>query len=144
MSNPKDTIIVHCSATPPDMYVDASIIKDWHVNGNGWSDNGYNVVILRSGEIQNGRDLDGDGDVYEEIGAHAKGFNTGSIGICLVGGLNSKGKPDANFTMAQYRSLELVIKDIKSIYNIKRVIGHRDVDPNKECPCFDVASFVGE
>jgi len=138
----KDTIIIHCSDTYAEMDIGADEIRDWHVNGNGWSDIGYNVVIRRDGAIEPGRDLDGDGDVYEEVGAHARGFNTNSVGICLVGGKGKDGKAQFNFTRSQMISLEAIVNDIRSKYpTITKVIGHTDVDPGKECPCFDVETY---
>tara|TARA_R110001632_G_scaffold174521_1_gene294103 strand:+ start:521 stop:721 length:201 start_codon:yes stop_codon:yes gene_type:complete len=50
-----DKIIVHCSATPQFKDFDVEDIRDWHVNGNGWSDIGYHYIIKLDGEIQVGR-----------------------------------------------------------------------------------------
>lgn len=136
-----NTIIIHCSATPSDMDIGADEIRKWHKD-RGWRDIGYNYVIRRDGTLELGRDLDGDGNVDEEVGAHARGFNSTSIGICLIGGLSSKGEGEANFTYQQYKQLhELVfVLDIK--YNIEKVMGHRDLPGvSKECPCFDVSGF---
>ncbi len=38
-------IIIHCSATPEGRNFTVDEIRDWHVNGNGWSDIGYHYVI---------------------------------------------------------------------------------------------------
>jgi N-acetylmuramoyl-L-alanine amidase len=89
-----DTIIGHCSFTPPKMDIGAAEIRGWHVDENGWLDIGYAYVIRRNGIIELGRDLDNDGDVDEEIGAHARGFNAHSIGICVVGGMDEYGLSD--------------------------------------------------
>ena len=78
------------------MDIDAETIRDWHVNGNGWSDIGYHYVIKRNGLVEAGRPV-------SISGAHAKGHNADSIGICLVGGmLEDMSKADANFSLAQY------------------------------------------
>ena len=139
----KTMIVVHCSATKPSMDVGVKEIRDWHVNGNGWSDIGYAYVIRRNGALELGRDLDRDGNVDEETGAHAKGFNVNSIGICLVGGTGDCGKPDANYTIEQYIALDNLIHVIKRNNPITRVVGHRDLDPSKDCPCFNVKEFLG-
>ena len=65
-------IVIHCSATPPDQKIGAEEIRDWHVNGNKWSDIGYHYVIRRNGVIDVGRDV-------SVAGAHAKGYNHGAI-----------------------------------------------------------------
>ena len=127
-------IIVHCSATKPSMDVGVRVIREWHVDGNGWSDIGYHYVIKRNGTIEDGRD-------ESKSGAHAKGYNKHSIGICLVGGIDKDGKSDANFTLAQYMALLTLITAIKTRHNISSVIGHRDVS-DKDCPCFDVQQLL--
>lgn len=138
----KDTVIIHCSATKPNQDVGVEDIRRWHVDQNGWKAIGYQVIITRDGEIHPGRDLDNDGDVYEEIGAHAAGFNRNSIGVCLIGGLNSRGEPDANFTFKQYSSLMVVVADIETRYGPMHKIGHRDLPGvGKACPCFDVEAL---
>lgn len=132
-----NTIVVHCSATKPSQNVNAATIKDWHVNGNGWSDIGYHHVIRRDGAIEMGRP-------ESVTGAHAKGANTGSIGICLIGGIDDDGKPDANFTYVQYESLRTLLQSKMKQYGELAVIGHRDVKGvTKACPCFNVNEWWG-
>lgn len=129
-----NSIFVHCSATKPSQEVDVEVIRGWHLT-RGFSDVGYHYVITRTGEVQRGRE-------DEVIGAHAKGHNANSIGICLVGGLNENGKPDANFTFAQYRALKYLISDLQQQYGTDLEIkGHRDV-ANKACPCFDINALM--
>lgn len=123
-------IIVHCSATPPDLDIGATEIRDWHTNGNGWIDIGYHYVIRRSGDLEKGR-LD------DVIGAHARGHNDDSISICLVGGVDVDKKPDCNFTREQWATLERKVGELSFTYADATVIGHRDVS-SKACPCFDV------
>jgi hypothetical protein len=63
----------------------AAIVKGiqlFHVQGNGWNDIGYNFLVDRFGTIYEGRYGGIDRNV---IGAHAQGFNTGSVGIALLG-----------------------------------------------------------
>lgn len=140
----KDMIIVHCSATKPSMDIGVKDIRSWHVNGNGWRDVGYNYVIRRDGKLEHGRDLDGDGDVAEETGAHAKGFNARSIGICLVGGCDDTGKPEANYTIEQYLALDNIVRVLMRDHpNIVEVVGHRDLDSGKDCPCMNVQELLG-
>lgn len=128
------TLIVHCSATKPDMDIGADEIRDWHVNDNGWSDIGYHWVIRRGGTIDVGRD--------EEIqGAHARGHNADSIGVCMVGGINDAGDPDCNFTADQWAALEAVVRSALDQYGDLQIIGHRDVS-TKDCPCFDVGAWA--
>lgn len=132
------SIIIHCADTPASMDIGAKEINRWHVE-RGWKAIGYNYVIRRNGVIENGRDLDNDGDVDEEVGAHTYGFNSNSIGICLIGG-----KGGCNFTAAQWKSLAALVKLKTSEFNINKsmVYGHNDLDSGKTCPNFDVTSWV--
>jgi N-acetylmuramoyl-L-alanine amidase len=136
-----DYIIIHCSATKPDMDIGADTIRNWHVKGRGWRDIGYHYVIRRDGSLETGRDLDRDGNIFEEIGAHVRGYNKNSLGLCLVGGVDYKGKPDANFTRWQYNTLETLISDIQNSYPDAKVRGHRDFTNAKACPSFDAEEW---
>lgn len=133
-------IFVHCSATKPNMDIGVETIRNWHTKskaqgGRGWSDIGYHFVIRRDGTVEDGRPA-------TTQGAHAYGYNKGSIGICMVGGLDMEGKSDANFTFAQYESLVALIANLKAKYGLDvKVRGHRDVAA-RDCPCFDVHSLL--
>jgi len=118
------------------MDIGAKEIRKWHVEEKGWSDIGYHVIICRSGILDGGRPL-------EIPGAHAKGYNKNSIGIALVGGMSEAGKPECNFTEAQYETLKNMICIFMEAHEVPReqVIGHNQVS-TKECPCFDVPTFV--
>lgn len=136
-------IVVHCSATRADPNIDVETIRKWHKD-KGWSDVGYAFVIKTNGDIQLGRGID-------EIGAHVQGYNSRSIGICLVGGLDANGKPSITFSHNQLLSLRLLIDGLLVRYPNADVLGHRDFSPDKDgdgkierhewfkaCPCFDV------
>lgn len=121
------------------MDIGAEEIREWHVGGNGWSDIGYHYIIRRNGALEAARPLG-------EAGAHAKGHNKNSIGICLVGGTDADdpGKAESNFTRAQYECLRGLVQNLCRLYSIGKedIIGHRDLpDVSKSCPCFDVRSF---
>lgn len=135
-------VIIHCSYTTPSMDIGYDEIYQWHVDDNGWSDVGYNYIIRRNGLLENGRDLDKDGDVDEEIGAHARGHNANSIGICLVGGMSEDRKTDCNFTMAQYETLSMLWSELDIKFTGIKLSGHRDYS-DKECPCFNVNELLG-
>jgi len=121
-------IVVHCSATPPDMYVDKAMIDRWHKE-RGWSGCGYHYVIKRDGQIELGRPI-------EKIGAHVKGHNKTSIGICYCGGVDGEMKEQDNRSDSQKESLLLLIMLLKNIFPEAVVHGHRDFS-TKFCPSFD-------
>ena len=94
----------------------------------GWDGIGYHKIINRSGEIENGRP-------EYWIGAHVKGKNTTSLGVCLIG--------RHKFTVKQFISLEKVLRKWKSLYPEAKIVGHRDtVNTRKTCPNFNVKNWV--
>lgn len=138
-------IVVHCSATPDNRDIGAAEIRRMHQD-RGFSDIGYHYVIRRDGRVELGRDLDKDDDVLDEVGAHAKGYNTGSWAVCLVGGTdaNDRNRAEANFTFEQYVALYNHVLSLKEKAPLAEVLGHRDLPGvTKACPCFDVKSFFG-
>lgn len=125
-------IIVHCSATRSSQDIGAAEIDKWH-RKQGWDGIGYHFVIRRNGKIEKGRPL-------EVTGAHCKGQNKNSIGICLVGGIDADGKPQNNFTDTQFQSLRKLVTDLKNNFPQATIHGHNEF-ANKACPCFDVKEF---
>lgn len=66
----------------------ARAIQYHHQQVNGWDDIGYNFLVDRYGRILQGRH----GGVRRPvIGAHAGGFNTGAIGVGVIG--DHRGEP---------------------------------------------------
>ncbi|MFN2627408.1 MAG: FlgD immunoglobulin-like domain containing protein [Gaiellaceae bacterium] len=79
--------IVHHTANSNDYRAaqSASIVRGievYHVKGNGWNDIGYNFLVDKYGRIFEGRYGGIDRNV---VGAHSLGFNTGSVGIAVIG-----------------------------------------------------------
>jgi N-acetyl-anhydromuramyl-L-alanine amidase AmpD len=90
-------------------------------------------VIEGDGSIKRGRDL-------HEIGAHAKGANADSIGICVVGDNTKKGE---QWSHAQEDSLLTYIDALEFLIPDIEVVGHRDVGTTKtECPGLDIADWL--
>ena len=121
-------IIIHCSATPPNMDVDADRVDEWHKQ-RGWSGIGYHFFIKRNGQIQAGRPL-------EKSGAHTKGHNKNSIGICYAGGVDKDMCPEDNRTSPQIASFLLLLRLLKNMFPEAIIHGHRDFS-TKACPSFD-------
>ncbi len=128
-------LVVHCSATPPEMDIGREEIDSWH-RERGWSMIGYHYVIRRNGTIEPGRR-------GGFSGAHVKGYNTRSIGICMVGGVGiGTAKPENNFTDLQFATLRSLLTGLKQAYPDATIQGHRDFqDVYKACPSFDVTSW---
>ena len=122
-------IIIHCSDSDHDHHDDIEVIRGWHVNERGWSDVGYHFFIKRNGDIQEGRAL-------SIAGAHVRGHNEDSIGICLHG--------RNEFTQAQFNSLRQLMQSLYFEFGltINDVYGHCDFDQNKTCPNFDYKKIL--
>lgn len=132
-----NSIIIHCSATPPTMDIGAQEIRQWHTR-RGWYDIGYHFVIRRNGAIELGRPV-------IRPGAHARGYNDHSIGICLIGGLGAVGQPANNYTSAQITTLESITVLLTTLLDLTgedAIMGHKDLPgAATSCPCFDVRAW---
>lgn len=129
---PYSFITVHCSATPPQQYIDVAEIRRWHKK-RGWRDVGYHFVIRRNGDVELGRPL-------SQTGAHVKGHNKGNIGVCMVGGCNADLQPEDNFTLAQRKALFGLTAALQEQFLIpdENVKGHKDWRVNKACPVLKI------
>lgn len=138
-------IVVHCTATRVDRDFPEQELLRYH-RARGMKMVGYHFYIRKDGFIHSTRPL-------EMVGAHAKRYNTESIGIAYEGGLSPQGLPADTRTQKQKWSMRALIRTLKKEFAISRVCGHRDlsldrngngvVEPHewmKQCPCFDVAT----
>ena len=146
-------IVIHHSAST---FGTAGVIDDWH-RARGWSGNGYHFVIQNGypdsqsakdqtrwefldGEIEQGRRMDLD-DTFEpwESGAHVKGKNSQSIGICIIKD-NDLPATDKQIK-ALYRTLRFLLD--KFNLTVKDVYAHSDFDPAKpDCPGTEVMTKI--
>lgn len=102
------TLILHCAATPNGAHFTAEDIDAWHAQRGFHRDSldrerheprlkaiGYQYVIYVNGALRNGR-------AEEEVGAHCKGLNSVSIGVCLIG--------TDQFTVHQWANLRVLVE----------------------------------
>lgn len=126
-----DKIILHCSATPEGKPFTVEDIRRWH-KGNGWSDIGYHYVVHLDGSVHAGRP-------ESMVGAHCRGYNGSSIGVCYIGGLTKDGrKPKDTRTPAQKTAMEFLVAELMRRYPGATLHGHNEFNPMKACPCFKV------
>ncbi len=131
-----DKIILHCSATPAGKHFDVDEIRRWHVEGRGWSDIGYHYIVYLDGSVNNGRPI-------EIPGAHVRGHNKHSIGVCYIGGVSSikdkRGKWPAEDTRTpeQKEALWKFLMELMAAYDGATLHGHNEFS-SKACPSFDV------
>ena len=128
-------IILHHSLTKDGKTVSWGAIRNYHVNHLGWRDIGYHLGIELIGgqyEILMGRMLN-------DTGAHCRGMNTKSIGICFVGNFDIEQPP-----LEQWWKGVKLARSLMEIFDIpaENVKGHTDFSP-KTCPgkLFDLDKF---
>lgn len=134
--------IIHCSATRPTWMGNATTaekaeeIRRWHVDENGWSDIGYHYLIDRDGTAVEGRNV-------SRTGAHVKGHNRGTIGICLIGGLGSSANDafEDHFTPQQDRKLRALLSHLMIEHGFTEASGHNEYAA-KACPGFNVKRWL--
>ena len=126
-------IFVHCTAGPQTQTV-AEIQRYWK-NVNKWKSPGYHYIIKPDGEIVPLQPED-------KPSNGVAGYNSTSINVCYIGGVDKQGRAVDNRTDAQKESLIKILKDLKSRYPDAEILGHREIwgqDPSKwhkMCPCF--------
>lgn len=134
-----ERFIIHHTATsnnPKDPMASIRSIYAYHAITRGWGDIGYNYIIDQNGKVYEGR-AGGAG----VVGGHARGYNTGSIGIAILGNYQEAKVPkkaeEALINLIAVKSKEFKIDPAgystvngKKKYN---VLGHRDV-ASTVCP----------
>lgn len=146
-------IIIHCTAGPQTQTLE-SIRNYWH-NVLKWKTGGYHKMVFPDGDIV---------DLYPltTVTNGVKGFNSNSVHISYVGGIDSKGHAIDNRTPEQKESLLRAIKDVYGELSKHQDVGHilirghRDFSPDKngngivdpweylkQCPCFEVLDEYG-
>lgn len=130
-------IVIHCSATKSNRSFPLAALKACH-QARGFRTIGYHYYITKDGTIHPCRP-------EEQPGAHAKGYNANSIGICYEGGLDEHGTSADTRTQAQQRSMAELLKSLKRDYPDACIVGHHDLPGvRKTCPCFDVKQWLGK
>lgn len=154
MSRKINLLVIHCSASPNGVMVAPKMIDGWHAS-RGFArlsepvrkfnpdlpHIGYHYIIGVDGTVSSGRS-------EAEIGAHVAGWNANSIGVCMVG--------TDSFFAAQWFALKGLVGQLRYDHlGIERVVGHRDLSPDKDgdgkitsrdwlktCPGFDVSTWL--
>lgn len=133
-------LIIHCSASPNGRHYDIEDIDNWHKerrfkrssnaikkHRDDLESVGYHYVITVDGDIQQGRSI-------KERGAHVRGQNTDSIGVCMIG--------EGQYSAEQWKALKLVAMGILHEYPNIEIYGHRHFTDKKTCPCFSVDEWI--
>ncbi|MBR6077875.1 MAG: N-acetylmuramoyl-L-alanine amidase [Paludibacteraceae bacterium] len=133
-------IAVHCTASPQSW---GRMELEMEFKRKGWKNPGYHFVVLLDGRIIQMLE-------EEKVSNGVKGYNSVSINVAYVGGIDSNGKAVDNRTDQQKYSMRSLLRILKKKYPDAIIQGHRDfssdlngdgrITPNewiKMCPCFN-------
>ena len=127
-------IVIHCSATREDKDFTEYDLDVCH-RRRGFNGAGYHFYIRKNGDIKSTRPI-------EKVGAHAKGFNRESIGICYEGGLDADGMPADTRTPEQKAGLTELLWKLHKLFPQALIVGHRELPGvRKACPCFECSEY---
>ena len=138
-TNPRkiNMIVLHCSATRENQNFTIEQLEACH-KARGFRTIGYHFYITKDGTLYPGRP-------ESQIGAHAKGYNAHSIGICYEGGLDAHGRSKDTRTEAQKITMEELLRSLLVDYPDAEIVGHRALPGvHKDCPCFDTKTWLKE
>lgn len=153
MSAKLQYLVIHCTATPGGREVSAADIRHWHTDpvskgGRGWKQVGYTDLFHLDGTVERLVENNEDEQVDPwEITNGAKGYNSISRHIVYAGGIKVQGLsqiPWDTRTEAQRKAMAEYVKDFHRRFPKVKIVGHRDLDPHKACPSFDVKSWLIE
>ena len=137
-----DTIVIHCTATPPGREVSRAELDRWHKaeRFEPYTDKtgqvtyaGYHLLVHLDGSYERLRP-------DEHRGQHCKqeNMNNRAVAVCYVGGVDNNNQPCDTRTEAQKRTLLTLVRTLKARYPNAQIIGHRDIKGvAKACPSFD-------
>lgn len=97
----------------------------------GWKNPGYHFVIRRDGSIAQLLDV-------SQVSNGVKGYNHCSINVAYIGGVDARLNTIDNRTDAQKKTMRQLLNKLKRDFPDADIVGHRDLDKGKDCPCFDV------
>lgn len=132
---PIDMIVIHQTDTPTGTL---ESVRRYHMQTLGWADIGYHYLVTRDGKVHKGR-------ANSEVGAHCKGDNATSLGVCCVGKGDALPVGAGYMNQAMWEALIRLVEQLVAVYHVplSRVVGHRERPSGraqgKTCPGFDVA-----
>jgi N-acetylmuramoyl-L-alanine amidase len=130
-------IVIHCTATHQSATVDA--IQNYWRQVLKWKSPGYHRIIKANGEVVT---LAPYANPTNGVGG---GWNTHSIHISYIGGVDRANKPIDNRTPEQLKVMEAILRDLIKEFPKAEVCGHRDFPGvKKACPSFDVKAWLAK
>lgn len=116
------TVAIHHSAIPLDTNETIKSVQDLHMDTNHWADVGYHYIIDKNGIVYEGRDI-------HVRGASVAGYNTGTIGLCVMGNFEIDSPLEIQLTV-----LQQVVNWLATTYTLTHLAAHGEFNPESVCP----------
>ncbi len=125
------TVIIHHSAFYEENDVNTVLeVQSTHRNQRGWADVGYHFMVGQNGLIYEGRDR-------AVRGTHVETFNTGSLGICLLGNFMTQAP-----TVEQLNSTLALVNWASERLNLSHIASHRHFNSQTQCPGDNLFPYI--
>ncbi len=108
-------LIVHATQTSLKWDLEFSDILRQRL-AEGLPDIGFHYIVKRSGMLIEGIPTD-------EVGTHTPRFSDNSIGILMVGGKTTRGKPSDNYTQEQKETLHGLLDELTTTFTNSKIVG---------------------
>lgn len=117
------TVVIHHSSTyVTDDLTTMHEIQTLHMDDRGWADVGYHFCVGLDGTIFEGRWM-------SVRGTHTEFYNTGSLGVCLLGNFE-----EISPTVPQIEATQALVNWLAVRLSLTHLAGHRDFNPQTLCP----------
>jgi len=139
--------VLHCTATPEGRNISIDTLMSWFMSkpprGNGWSKPGYRTVIDLDGRSHDLVEFNNDEIIdWSEITYGAKGWNSKSIHLAYIGGVDHNFKSKDTRNPDQQDAMEAHVKVITSYHPDIVWVGHNQINHGKACPSFDAVEWL--
>ena len=127
-------VVLHCTATQPDASIQ-SILNYWkHVKK--WRSVGYHWIISPCGYAKSLAPI-------HEVTNGARGFNSDSIHIAYIGGVDKNNMPKDTRTKEQKDKTEFLLRGLRGQFPDIDITGHNKLKGvKKACPSFDIDEWL--
>ncbi len=127
------TVVIHHSALyETDDLTSILAIQDLHLDDRGWADIGYHFCVGQDGTVYEGRRM-------SVRGVHTEGYNTGSLGVCLLGNFQV-----ITPTGPQLTNTHLLVNWLALRLRLTHLAGHREFNDITVCPGANLYPYLDE
>lgn len=126
-----NTVVVHHSVLYEGDDLDTvREVQRLHQDDRLWADVGYHYLVGKNGMVYEGRPV-------EVRGVHVGGYNTGTIGVCLLGNF-VEDQP----TQSQINAAQALIQWLATRFDLSHLAGHKNFNDGTQCPGDNLLSYL--